>query len=100
MDENQIKLLISDCEIHLVVDDIDSFYKCIDSKGLSDWTKKDVVLVTDDADFIRLVAYKVVGRDVYSIIGIYKVTESGLSYVGFDVDVSDISDVMRVLGEL
>lgn len=100
VDEDFIKRLASGCERYLAIEDIRSFYTCIDGKGFGDWVKRDVVLVTDSNEFIRLLAYKVVGRDVYSIIAIYSVTDDGLSYSGMDVDVSDIEDVKRVLGEL
>ncbi|MEM0372216.1 MAG: hypothetical protein QW101_06460 [Ignisphaera sp.] len=100
MDENDIKRLVSDCERHLAVDDLNSFYTCIDSKGLVDWVKRDVVLIAKSNEFIRLLAYKVVGRDVYSLIAFYSVANNSLKYMGMDVDVSDIDDVKRILGDL
>lgn len=96
----EIKRLIARCERYVVSDDIPRFYACIDALGLSDWKKREAVLITDDGDMLRLLAYKVIGSDVVSILAVYRVEDEGLSYSGLEVDISNVEDVKRVLGDL
>lgn len=102
MNEDAIKSTVAKCEKYLVVDDLAGFYECTDRAGLSDWSKKEIVLVPSDPgeEIYRALLYKIVGNEVWSIIARYEITDGGaFVYAGFFVDVSDYEDFKRVVGE-
>lgn len=98
--EAYVKSTVSNCEKHLVVENLPKFYECVDASLGSGWTKREEVLFTDEGDIVRLLAYRVVGDKVVSILAFYQVDDGEIKYVGVDVDVSDVEDVKRVLGNI
>lgn len=100
IDELRLKSLVAKCEKYVVVDNMTEFYKCLEESLGPGWTKKDAVMFTDDGDMIRLLAYKVVGDKVVSILSFYSIDDGEIRYAYIDVDVSDIDDVRKVLGDL
>ncbi|MEM4976050.1 MAG: hypothetical protein QXT64_01855 [Desulfurococcaceae archaeon] len=99
IDELRLKSSVASCEQYIVVDNIPEFYKCLDKALGPGWIKRDAVMFTDDGDMVRLLAYKVVGDRVVSILSFYRL-DGEIRYAYFDVDVSDVDDVKRVLGEI
>lgn len=89
------------CEKYVVVDDLNSFYACIDNATKIKWKHTDVVMFDDEGHMIRLLAYAVVGDEVLSVLAYYNIDQgSNPTYSGFDVDLSPLEDVKRILGDI
>lgn len=92
---------VKPCEKFIALDDLDSFYACLEERSGLRWKHRDVVMFDDEGNMVRLLAYLVAGDSVLSVLAFYSVGDDASPvYSGFDVDLSPLDDVRRVLGEV
>ncbi|MEZ0290024.1 MAG: hypothetical protein ABWJ42_02905 [Sulfolobales archaeon] len=99
IDEEKIKRRLLACEDYIVSEDIDSFITCAKQLTGIEWVKKDLTFFTEDGELIRVIGLHRLNDEVLSIIAYYDI-EMGFEYAGFEIDISSLEDVRRVIQDI
>lgn len=93
----------SRCEKYLVVENLQGFYACLEDVTGGGWVETDATMFDDAGNIVRLLACRLHGDEVVSVLAFYTVSDGddgGLSYDGLDIDASSVEDVRRVVGDV